>query len=74
MMCSRRVLSGGGPGADPGHAGEMISALEHLGVHSEDLHVEEVGGERPLRASPLGVLPLKLSPEDVETKWIDRSM
>lgn len=49
MRCSRDVLLGRIPGADPGHNGEMISLVwEHHGVPME---VEEVGegslGSRP---------------------------
>ncbi|KAI3366216.1 hypothetical protein L3Q82_010047, partial [Scortum barcoo] len=56
--CSRHVPPGGGPGEDPGHAGETMSLGwpgNASGVPPEEL--EEVSGVREVWASLLRLLP-----------------
>jgi len=57
LRFSRRVLLGGGPGADPGLTGGIISLLawENLGISQEEL--ESVAGERVVWVSLLDLLP-----------------
>ncbi|KAI3376467.1 hypothetical protein L3Q82_016926 [Scortum barcoo] len=61
--CSRHVPPGGGPGEDPGHAGETMSLSwpgNASGVPPEEL--EEVSGVREVWASLLRLLPPRPGP------------